>query len=363
MTQIRIDIITGATYPVDVYVSDVYGNNQSFLGTISAGPIPPQVTYQPLPSIFDTAPQVMLKVIDSNDCEYFEILTCEPPPTVTPSQTPTMTPTNTVTPTITPTISLTPSLTPTITPTISLTPSITPTISLTPSITPTITPTTTVTPTITSTVTPTPSQTQGLYYAYIFPEPQDLTSQNQLGQYMFDSGADWFGYTNTGGIPSNTTSYSSTTMDAYAHFSGWTGSNGNFVTNVSTIKGSIRQSAGVGVDSFGCTQNQYTFGTVEVSNSMVTTSIQYFYSIWIPLDGVGNTLTNMTIDLGNGASCSFNLASGAIPDSIQTQNVIVTSGAIIPSGTYRILWIPTYLLQPTTIPLISNLYFKGDTKT
>jgi len=361
MTQIRIDTITGATYPISVYVSDVYGNNTNFLGVISSGPVPPEVTYQPLPSIFNTAPQVMLKVIDANGCEYFEILTCLPPPSLSPTSTPTVTPTPSITPTVTPT-PVTPTPTPSVTAT-PVTPTPTPTITNTPTVTTSITPSVSNTPTLTPTVTVTPSSTTGLYFAYIFPEPQDATSQAELGQYMYDSGADWFGYTNTASIPSNTTSYSSTTMDAYAHYSGWTGSNGNFVTNVSTIKSTIRQLSGVGVDSYGCSQNQYAFGTIEISTSMVNTSIQYFYSIWIPLNGVNNTLTNMTVDIGNGGSCTYNIAPAAIPDGIQTQDVVITSGAIIPSGTYRILWIPTFALQPSTIPLNSSLYFKGDTKT
>ena len=38
MTQVRIDEISGGTYPVSVYIADVYGNNRSLLGVIGAGP-------------------------------------------------------------------------------------------------------------------------------------------------------------------------------------------------------------------------------------------------------------------------------------------------------------------------------------
>ena len=34
MTQVRIDEISGGTYPVSVYISDVYGNNRNLLGVI-----------------------------------------------------------------------------------------------------------------------------------------------------------------------------------------------------------------------------------------------------------------------------------------------------------------------------------------
>jgi hypothetical protein len=75
MTQIRIEAVTGAT-PISVYVADVYGNNQSLLGTITnTGVIPPAERFFP-PALFDTAPAVMVKMVDSNGCEKFEIIDC-----------------------------------------------------------------------------------------------------------------------------------------------------------------------------------------------------------------------------------------------------------------------------------------------
>jgi hypothetical protein len=77
MTQVRIDLISGGTFPISVYIADVYGNNQSFLGVINSGPVPPVVTYNStIPTIFNTAPQIMLKLVDSNGCETFKILDC-----------------------------------------------------------------------------------------------------------------------------------------------------------------------------------------------------------------------------------------------------------------------------------------------
>jgi len=77
MTQVRITEISGGTYPISVYISDVYGNNQTLLGTITTGPVPPVVEYNTvIPSIFSTAPEIMLKMIDSNNCEVFKILQC-----------------------------------------------------------------------------------------------------------------------------------------------------------------------------------------------------------------------------------------------------------------------------------------------
>jgi hypothetical protein len=77
MTQVRINEISGGTYPINVYIADVYGNNRSLLGTISAGPVPPTVKYNTvIPTIFNTAPEIMLLLVDDNDCEIFKILDC-----------------------------------------------------------------------------------------------------------------------------------------------------------------------------------------------------------------------------------------------------------------------------------------------
>lgn len=77
MVQLRITDISGGTYPIQVYIADVYGNNQAHLGTITTGPVPPVQTYNStIPSIFETAPEIMLKLIDANGCELFKILDC-----------------------------------------------------------------------------------------------------------------------------------------------------------------------------------------------------------------------------------------------------------------------------------------------
>ena len=77
MTQVRITDISGSTaYPFSVYISDVYGNYQTLIGTISSA-VPPTVYYNTvIPSIFQTAPQIMLTLVDSNNCSIFKILDC-----------------------------------------------------------------------------------------------------------------------------------------------------------------------------------------------------------------------------------------------------------------------------------------------
>ena len=77
MTQVRITEISGGTYPISVYISDVYGNNQTLLGVIGSGPVPPTVEYNTvIPPIFANAPEIILKLVDDNNCEVFKILSC-----------------------------------------------------------------------------------------------------------------------------------------------------------------------------------------------------------------------------------------------------------------------------------------------
>ena len=77
MTQVRITEISGGTYPIDVYISDVYGNYQTLLGTINTGPVPPIIEYNTvIPSIFNTAPEIMLTLTDNNGCSIFKLLQC-----------------------------------------------------------------------------------------------------------------------------------------------------------------------------------------------------------------------------------------------------------------------------------------------
>jgi len=153
-------------------------------------------------------------------------------------------------------------------------------------------------------------------------------------------------------------------MAIYAQYPGWTGSSGNFITNVSSVSNAIRQASGTGTDSEGCPQNQYTFGSIGITTSTVNPAIQYVYTVWIPLAGVGGTFNNMTLDVGTGAACSTSIIDNGIPDTGNAAiNVIVPSGCAIPSGTYRVLWMNELYYVPNTTPLSTTLWIKGDTKT
>jgi hypothetical protein len=182
---------------------------------------------------------------------------------------------------------------------------------------------------------------------------------------MYNSGSTSFLGWGNGGIPS-TRNYSNN-LNIYIHYSGFTGGSGNFITNVSTLKGYVRQLTGTGTDTFGCTQNQYTFNTIQLNPSQVNPGIQYFYTLWIPLNTVGGTMNNMTVDIGSASPCSTDIVYNSIPDSVLSGiNVVVSNGAAIPSNIYRVLWIDPTCLLPSTVPppsLLAPLFFKGNSKT
>lgn len=213
-----IDILTSTGVPpYDVYVCDI---SNTFCFLVTTGVTLPYQFFAPPP--LDNVSQLIVKLIDSLGCEFFEPFQC-PTPTPTPSPTcfanqyqiwvggpctfnlfdcssgitgtytttsggtynvcsslppvsvgycpygpviflgpcPTLTPTPTTTPTVTPTVTLTSSITPTptVTPTITVSVTNTPTPTPTVTITSTPTQTPTITPTVTQTVTPTPSVT------------------------------------------------------------------------------------------------------------------------------------------------------------------------------------------------------------
>jgi len=341
-STVLITNITG-TPPYQVTICDAYGSNCQFVTTIP-GTVPPVVSV-PVPSFFLNAPAVMVKIVDANNCETFSIEDCSP---ITPTPTPTM-----VTPTPTPTPSVTPTQT----------------------VTPTPTPTGTSNPTPTATPTPTPTPTVPPLFAYVVPEPQDnggsSTSAYKLGSYMYylsdgvtvDTNVDWYGYSSGGWADPTNPNYSYM-MDKYISYSGFTsGSDGNFMTPVSTFNGLIRQSPGIGTDGYGCSINQYTFETITSSTSNINPNEYYFYSVWIPLAGVGGVMNNMTIDVGYmSPPCGFDVLLTPAT-TISTTNVTVTSGASIPAGVYRVLYCSASTLLPPSTPATNNFYFKGETKS
>jgi hypothetical protein len=178
-----------------------------------------------------------------------------------------------------------------------------------------------------------------------------------------DTNVDWYGYS-SGGWADPTNPYYSYMMDKYISYSGFTlGSDGNFMTPVSSFNGLIKQSPGIGTDGYGCSINQYTFETITISNSNINPNEYYFYSVWIPLSGVGGVMDNMTIGVGYMSyPCSFDFLLTPAT-TISSTNITVTSGAAIPAGVYRVLYCSSSMLLPPSTPSTNNFYFKGDTKS
>jgi hypothetical protein len=335
MVQIRITNISGGTYPIDVYISDVYGNNQSYLTTITSGPVPPALSYTTIiPPIFDTAPEIMLKLVDANGCEMFEIIPCSSP---TPTPTPTITPTPTVTPGLspspTPTITSTPTTTPTVTPTTTSTPTPTPTLTpgLSPSPTPTITTTPTITPTNTGTPTQTPTQTPSStpspIKALLFMESTDDVQfagnpNTDLGDYMVANATSWYGFWTSGVAGINAAD-----LEIYMDWPGFK----NGTTNVpAVIEIEIPQTSG-GFDSYGNSIEAYKFFTTEVTANTTTGNV--WYSIFAPPIKTNNKVYS---SLGiNYANAPTTLVNTSTEPTVYVYN-IGYSGSNWINGTYKV---------------------------
>lgn len=342
MKYISITSINGIP-PFNIYVCDIYQYTCISAATTNEL-ITTYVTFE-LPSIFNMAPEFIIKVIDSNNCVFTQIYNqCVTPtqtPTVTPSsQTPTPTPTITPssqTPTPTPTNSPTPSITPTNTPTPSITSSITPTSSVTPSITPTRT--STVTPTVTSTPTPSPETAR----AYLFIEP--TSGSSAIGQYMFNNGStNFYGFTN-GTQPSTSGSTFQTEMSLYVNYSGWT--NGQFPTVIETF---VPQSSG-GVDSYGNPIVAYNFYTTIVSANTVGCEAWY---TWIIPTNQTNSLYQTEIDI---SISNPNIFVGTLTEPTIYQNTFSYVGSAISNTVYRVY--TSYPSSNFKLNNNTNIYFKG----
>lgn len=225
---------------------------------------------------------------------------------------------------------------------------ITPTPTPTTSNTPTPTPTPTVTPSgVTPTPTPTPTTSPSFGIAYLFIEPQ--SGSTDIGQYMFDGGYSFYGFTNLSAPDTTSQVTFSNDMNGYVSYSGWTGG------TLPTVRTqSVPQVSG-GVDSFGNSIDIYNFTTHEVPLGTVGDNAWY---TWIIPTGATNGGIQTVIDynsLGNP-----NLMTPINVDDIIYGNTFTYSGATIPSGVYRVYTtfanLSFYLNNG-----VDTLYFKGNT--
>jgi hypothetical protein len=313
MALIEISSITG-TSPYQLFVSDIYGNNETFIASFS-GAVPPS-QYFTLPPLFDTAPVVLIKIIDANNCQTFRQTSCQ---VIVPSPTPSVTP---PTPTPTPSITQTPGLTPTTTPSN------------------TVTPTTTLTPTM----TPTPSTV--FMYAYLFIEP--FSGSTDIGLYMQSRGSEFYGFTN--GFGPNTASpvLFNTDMNEYVSYSGWT-------NNFPSVRSQLIPITSGGLDSYGNAKFAYNFTTHEVPIGTVQGLAWY---TWIIMTGdTGGGIQN---SIGYTTNGNPNSLTNVFMDSSIYNNTFTYTGTTIPSGTYRVY--TTWASTPFQIDNSSvNIFFRGDT--
>lgn len=321
--SVTITSITG-TSPYKVYVCDGLGAHCNYVG--SATTVPYTVM---LPSLFNHAPVVMIKVIDSNLCETFIIKECggETPP---PNPTPTPTPTSSFTPTPTPT------RTPTPTPTSSITPTPTPTTSVTPTPTPT--------PTINPTPTPTPTPTPYTEFAYLIIEP--YSARTDINTWMSSQGSAWRGYNIN--APSVVPSTFDTQFSTYLDYPGWS------VSSPAIRTAPISFTTG-GFDAFGNPILAYVFQTHEVPASILNPSELAWYT-WIVSTGATGGQKYSTI--ANNTNGSPFLLTSRTMNSSYYGMVVNYSGSAIPAGTYRVY--STYGNNAFKIANLGyNLYFRG----
>jgi hypothetical protein len=304
MVQIQITNISGGTYPIDVFISDVYGNNEYYLTGITS-PVPPTVYYTTIiPSIFDTAPEILLKLVDADGCERFEKIPCSGP---TPTPTPTITQT--------PTPTVTPGLSPNPTPTITSTPTPTPTPTVTPGLSPS--------PTPTATPTPIPSLIKVLLFMESTDDVQFAGNPNtDLGDYMVTNATSWYGFWTSGVAGINVTD-----LEIYMDWPGFK----NGTTNVpAVIEIEIPQTSG-GFDSYGNSIEAYKFYTTEVTANTTTGNV--WYSIFAPPIKTNNKVYS-SIGI-NYANAPTTLVNTSTEPTVYVYN-IGYSGSNWINGTYKV---------------------------
>lgn len=300
--SVTITSITG-TSPYQVYVCNVLGADCNFVG--SATTMPYSVT---LPTMYNSAPAVMIKVIDSNNCETFIIAPCGEIPTPVPTPTPTPTP-YVPTPTPTPYV-------------------------------PTATPTPTPTPTPTATPIPTPY----VEYAYLIIEP--YSARTRINSWMLSEGSSWRGYNIN--APSVVQSTFDSQFSSYINYSGWS-------IDAPAIRTAPISFVSGGNDAFGNPILAYTFQTHEVPSTLLDSAELAWYT-WVV--STGATGGQKYSAISNNTNGSPMLLTSRTMNSTYYNMTVNYTGSAIPAGTYRVY--STYGNNAFKIANLGfNLYFRG----
>jgi hypothetical protein len=315
MSQITINTING-TPPYSIYVCSSFILNCTLVASgITSFPY----TFN-TPSAFTYSPSVILKVIDSQSCEFIQSYNCL-------SHTPT--PSFTVTPTYTPSNTSTPPVTPSNTQT-----------SYTPTPTPTITSTQTVTPTPQST----PPVAYSNYYYQLIIEP--LSASTLMGEYMQSQGVNFFGFSN-GVAPSTNQVDFENEMSIYLNYSGWT--SGELPSPIFLSYPEIPYPSGY--DKFGNALTPFNFLTTIISANTINGPAWYTFFLF---SGATNGVYQKSIDIGIGSQNMFS--------SVNMNESYYNIDFEYKNGNIYYPYIRMYTSFPSTELLLDdtqNLYFKG----
>jgi hypothetical protein len=183
-----------------------------------------------------------------------------------------------------------------------------------------------------------------MYFAYLFIEP--TTGATDIGQWMFDSGSNFFGFTNNSQPSQNQTQFN-IDMNNYVDFNGW--SNGLFPTIIQQL---VPQQSG-GFDTFGNPIVRYNFLTTEVLENTVPVNAWY---TWIIPVSLTNNQTQTAIDVNSDGDPN-NLLTVLTESAINTHTFTYT-GTTIQPVTYKV-----YTTFPSRLFALNNnqsIYFRGN---
>jgi hypothetical protein len=324
MSQITINTINGIP-PYSIYVCTPFLLNCNL---VSSGVTTLPFSFES-PSAYTNSPSVLVKIIDSQNCEFTQVYNCI---TLTP------TPSVTVTPSYTPSNTATPFVTPSVTQT---------------SYSPTPTPTNTVTPSFTTspTPTPTPNPTPIFYNnsitALLVIEP--LTASTIIGNYMQSQGVNFFGFSN-GVAPSTNQVDFENEMNTYLSYSGWT--SGELpavqILNYPTVP------YPTGNDTYGNQMTSYNFLTRRISASTISGPAWYTFFI---SSAYTNGMYQKSIDVG---TQSQNIFTEVNNNSVYYNIDFELIQNVYTKSPYTRMY-TTFPSEEFLLDNSKNLYFKGST--
>lgn len=318
MGQVTINTINGIP-PYSIYVCTSFLLNCNL---IISGLTSLPITFE-IPPTFTNSPSVVVKVVDSQSCEFINTYNC-------------------LTHTPTPSYTVTPTYTPSNTPTIPVTPTPTQT-----SYTPTPTSTTTNTPTLTQTPQSTsPVVTIGSSYYILVIEP--ISASTIIGNYMSSQGVNFFGFSN-GVAPSTNQVDFENEMNVYLNYSGWTSGE----LPAPKILSYPSTPYPTGYDLYGNPLTPFNFLTNLISANTINGTAWYTFFL---SSGATNGYYQKSIDVSIGSQNLFS--------KVSTNTTYYNIDFEYKNGNAYYPYMRMYTSFPSTEFLLDdtqNLYFKGST--